>query len=258
MQHNQRIRQAFGHAAHQYNANAALQHAVAAHTAKIAVQTIAPEIGVLDAGAGTGFVAQALHGHYMHMLGLDSAFPMCKSAVTHYPAGIICGDMSALPLADATLGGIISSLALQWAEPQATLREWARVTATNGHAVIATFGPETLHELAAAFRRADGDARINPFPSRDALMDYAQVAGWRVESCTAEVQHLVYPHLTALLHSLKAIGATTREVARKGLTAPSLFRAAEAHYYASSSCAEGLKATWQMYYLVLKREDEGG
>ena len=51
----------------------------------------------------------------------------------------------------------------------------------------------------------------------------------------------------------KAIGAHRHAAARPGLTAPSLFRQAEAHYRAGHGSQRGLPATWQVYYMAMEK-----
>lgn len=256
MPHSTHIRRAFGDAAPAYAAHAALQQRVAARVAKLALRYIPRGAVVMDAGAGTGFVAQALHNAYPTLLALDSAYPMCRAAYTHYPAGTLCADMASLPVADRALGGIVSSLALQWTDPREVFTEWGRAVAPGAHAIIATFGEQTLHELASAFRRVDGDARINAFPAREELLAHAAQAGWRIIECSSETEQQHFATLSDLLHSLKAIGATARDGARRGLTTPAFFRQVETHYRAAHPGTHDLPATWQLYYLILKRESD--
>jgi malonyl-CoA O-methyltransferase len=248
------VRQAFSRAAPSYEANATLQREIAGHC----VGTLAPRLStpnplVLDAGAGTGNVAIQANASCLDwkLLALDIAEPMCQLAARHNQR-VIRGDMARLPISTGILDGLISSLALQWApDPSTVFHQFARATRPGGWAVIATFGPNTLHELATTFESLDGNRRVTPFPSRERLTNLAARSFWRVIHCDEQTRQTQYANLTALMRSLKAIGATDhRSTRRRGLTAPDLFRQATSRYPANS---HGVTATWQIFTFTLQK-----
>src|SRR5262249_52990683 len=150
--------------------------------------------------------------------------------------------------------GIISSLALQWANhPAHTLHECARVTRPGGKAVIATLGPRTLQEMAAAFDATDGNPRVNAFPTRAEFNHAATASGWQVDHAEEHIIVDYHPDLPSLMRSLKNIGAQSHASARSGLTAPAIFQDAEAHYRARHGSPQGLPATWEIYLFRMTR-----
>jgi malonyl-CoA O-methyltransferase len=251
------VQKAFEVAASKYETHAGLQREVAGRClAALAGRCAAPRGPVLDAGAGTGHVAAIafLRGFDWNLVALDVAPSMCRLAA-RYSASVLVGDMMRLPLGTATVAAVVSSLALQWVDdPARALGELARVTRPGGWGVLATFGPQTLREMASAFGATDGDARVTRFKSQAELALMASQARWRVEECEEEVRISHHGNLGELMASIKAIGATDRRrLRRRGLTSPALFHRAEALYRAAHAGARKLPATWHVYYLILRK-----
>jgi malonyl-CoA O-methyltransferase len=251
------VRRAFERAAPTYETHAALQRDVAGRClTALADRCQSPRGTILDAGAGPGHIA--LHaqarGLDWNLIALDVALAMGRLA-SRFRQCVVVGDMLRLPFADSAFAAVVSSLALQWMDqPARALRELARVTRPRGWGVIATLGPETLHEMASAFEAADGDQRVTPLASKPVLEEIASRSGWQVDAFTEEIRTQYHANLAELMASLKAIGATDRRQARRrGLTSPAVFRRAEARYRAAQGGTRGLAATWQVYYLILRK-----
>jgi malonyl-CoA O-methyltransferase len=254
------VRDAFSRAAPSYEANAALQREIAHHcVATLDSRLACPDPLILDAGAGTGHVAihAAACGIDWNLLALDISHPMCQLAARHNQR-VIRGDMARLPFRNQIFDGVISSLALQWApDPLTVLHQLALATRPGGWAVLSTFGPGTLRELAATFESLDGDPRVTPFPSRAKLIELADRAGWRVVRCDRQTRITQQESLGALMRSLKAIGATDRRSSRRrGLTTPDLFRKAAARYPADPSNPRGITATWEVVIITLQKPSQ--
>ncbi len=239
----------FGRAAKRYAAHAALQRQVLSHCLKLAQAHIPAGSTVLDAGCGPGVLAGMAEGRWA-LIGLDLAHAMCAQAREAHGLPCITADAQALPLRKACMDGVISSLMLQWADaPERVLAEWARCLKPGGIVVLATFGPQTLHELRDAL--SPHAPRISPFAAISAVRAQAEAAGFAVvqEESICLVEH--YPSLPALMRQLKSIGATNKRHDRpRGLTSPAVFTRAEAEYRARYSDERGLRVTWKVGYWV--------
>jgi malonyl-CoA O-methyltransferase len=251
------IRRAFERAAPTYEAHAALQRDVAAQClAALLDHCKQPRGPVLDAGAGPGHIALHTQGRGLdwNLIALDVAPRMCALAARFRQAAVV-GDIMRLPFSDSAFAAVVSSLALQWIDkPAQALRELARVTRPRGWGVIATFGPATLRELASAFEAVDRDPRVTPLVAKPVLEELVSCSDWQIEGTADEIRTQYYGSLAELMTSLKAIGATDRRrVRRRGLTTPGVFRCAESRYRAAHAGLHGLPATWQVYYLVLRK-----
>ncbi|NIQ10368.1 MAG: methyltransferase domain-containing protein, partial [Gammaproteobacteria bacterium] len=76
----------------------------------------------------------------------------------------IAGDAEQLPLADASVDLIFSSLALQWCvDLDKVFAEFRRVLRRDGLLMFSTFGPDTLKELRSCFETVDAYSHINQF-----------------------------------------------------------------------------------------------
>ena len=123
----------------------------------------------------------------------------------------VCGDMRALPLADASVELVWCNMALHWlADPMAALREFRRVLAPNGLLMFSTLGPDTLKEL----RAAAGAYRVHAFVDMHDLGDMLLAAGLAAPVMDMELLTLRYGAPEVLLSDLRASGQTNARVDR--------------------------------------------
>lgn len=207
--HKHAVRTAFDQAAPRYAAAALVQQEIcAALDAFLGRHPPAqsPE-RLLDGGCGTGFGLAWLARRFpdTQHLALDFA-PAMLGQLGPAPARI-CGDLEALPLADASLDAFWSSLALQWCDPALALAELARVLRPGGRAWIATLGPQTLWELDAVWRAAGRPSPRIAFHPIEAWDAAARAAGLAVAGSERYTAVATAPDLRALLGQIKAIGA---------------------------------------------------
>ena len=122
--------------------------------------------------------------------------------------GIVCGDITQLPLRAGGVDLVWSNLALQWidAPPQA-LAEFHRVLAVGGLLSFTTFGPDTLRELRSAFAGVDAATHVNRFVDMHDLGDMLVEAGFADPVMDMEMLTLTYADATALMRELKSLGA---------------------------------------------------
>ena len=209
-----RLRASFDRASGSYEAAAALQGRVAAELlARLAAFDFSPGV-VLDLGAGTGRVTRELRHRYRSALviALDIAPGMLREARRHLRPWRrferVCADALRLPLADASVDLVFSSLMLQWCEPlEQALAEVRRVLKPRGFFAFSTFGPDTLRELRAAWAAADGHNHVNRFVDVHDVGDAVARTGLAEPVLDVDRIELSYPDTLTLMRDLKAIGA---------------------------------------------------
>jgi malonyl-CoA O-methyltransferase len=208
------VRASFDRASASYESAAGLQARVAAELLeRLAVFAFEPRV-VLDLGAGTGRVTRELKRRYRRALviALDLAPGMLREARRHQQwwrrFERVCGDALRLPLADASVDVVFSSLMLQWCEPLDTaLAECRRVLKPDGFLAFSTFGPDTLHELRGAWASADGYNHVNHFVDVHEVGDALVRAGLMEPVLDVDRVEVGYPDALSLMRDLKAIGA---------------------------------------------------
>jgi malonyl-CoA O-methyltransferase len=161
----------------------------------------------------------------------------------------LCADACALPLADRSIELIFSNLMLQWCDqPEAVLRELARVLVPGGLLLFSSFGPTTLAELRAAWSAADAGVHVSAFPGMPALGEAAMHAGFEPPVLDTDTHVLHYENAQALMQALRRLGARNAARARaRGLTSPRrLQRMVRA--YEVRRTPLGLPATYEALY----------
>jgi malonyl-CoA O-methyltransferase len=209
-----RLRASFDRASAGYESAAGLQARVAAELLeRLAAFAFEPRV-VLDLGAGTGRVTRELKRRYRRALviALDLAPGMLREARRHQHwwrrFERVCADALRLPLADASVDVVFSSLMLQWCEPLETaLAECRRVLRPDGFFAFSTLGPDPLHELRGAWASADGYNHVNHFVDVHEIGDALVRAGLMEPVLDVDRVEISYPDALSLMRDLKAIGA---------------------------------------------------
>ncbi|MFS8198039.1 methyltransferase domain-containing protein [Streptomyces sp. CWNU-52B] len=126
------------------------------YTAAVARMRLRPGQRVLDVGCGSGRALPALRaevGAAGVVLGADLTPAMLTAAAREGRTGLLLADACRLPLPAGSLDGIFSAgLVDHVPDPEAALREWARVAAQGG--VLLLFHPSGRAERAARHGRA--------------------------------------------------------------------------------------------------------
>ena len=178
---------------------------------------------ILELGCGTGYVTEKLLARHpaSQIVALDLAPAMVaatkqkiapaklfdklfRRAPTHHA---ICADAEAIPLAAESVDFAISSLTLQWCDPQLVANEMARVLRPEGLFMFTTFGPDTLKELRHAFRAVDDKPHVNTFVDMHDIGDMLSGAGFQDPVMDCEIITITYSELKTLMRELKGIGA---------------------------------------------------
>jgi malonyl-CoA O-methyltransferase len=250
-----RLRASFERASAGYESAAALQARVAVELLeRLAAFNFQPRV-VLDLGAGTGRVTRELKRRYPRALviALDLAPGMLREARRHQPLwrrfARVCGDALRLPLADASVDLVFSSLMLQWCEPLDTaFAEVRRVLAPQGFFGFSTLGPDTLNELRHAWSQADGYNHVNGFVDMHDVGDALVRAGLAEPVLDVERLVLNYPDALALMHDLKAIGARNATAGRSRALAGRARLARVQQAYEAFRREGQLPATYEVVY----------
>jgi len=250
-----RMRASFDRASGSYEAAAGLQARVSAELLeRLAAFDFAPGV-VLDLGAGTGRVTRELKRRYRGALviALDIAPGMLREARRHSRPWRrferVCADALRLPLADASIDLVFSSLMLQWCEPlDEALEEVRRVLKPQGFFAFSTLGPDTLMELRAAWAQADGLNHVNRFIDVHAIGETLTRTGLSEPVLDVDRIELAYPDTFSLMRDLKAIGAhnVTAGRPRALMGRGRLTRMSEA--YESFRRGDRLPATYEVVY----------
>ncbi len=258
-----RVADSFSKAADSYDSVARLQRAVGEqllnHLGPLNLN--APE-RVLDLGCGTGFFSERLSLRLApgQLVGLDIAGGMLQFARRErdIEALWLCADAEDLPLADASVDLVFSSLSVQWCEHLPSLfNEIMRVLKPGGQLLFSTLGPRTLWELKGAWQAVDGYVHVNRFQPQRAVDAALVRAGLTGVHWDREERVLRYDKLSDLTRELKALGAhNVNRGQPEGLTGREKIQALKAAYerYRHDGL---LPASYEVYYCrAQKPEDE--
>lgn len=221
---------AFGRAARGYDEAAVLQRRVADElVGRLALMRLQPR-RVLDVGTGTGYCLRLLEAYYgQPALGLDLAWPMLQGIrqAAHWwrRPRLICADAERLPVAAGSIDLLVSSLALQWCDPDRAFAEFQRVLAPGGLLLFATFGPDTLREVRDAWASVDDHPHVHPFFDMHDLGAALARAGFSEPVLDVDRLTVCYPDARSVFRDLKGLGARNASHGRfTGLTGKNRFR----------------------------------
>jgi len=249
----QRVRESFDRSATSYDAAASLQRLVCEQLLAGFQPDTEPQ-HVLDAGCGTGYGLRLLRQRWpqARLVGLDFAPSMLQLARQDADA-LIAADVETLPCAGGSFDVWLSSLTVQWCYAARAFREAARVLRAGGQLAMSTLGPQTFHELRAAFGVIDDYRHTLSFSEPDAITDALLGAGFSDIDLRRHTQCVYYPDLKTLLHAVKAIGANSvGEGARNGLFGKRAWRAVQ-NAYESFRTPEGLPARYDVLIVYARK-----
>ena len=206
-----RIAQSFSRAAKTYDAVASLQRSVGETLLDNIIEDIHSDV-VVDLGCGTGYFAPQLQKKFpqAYIIGVDLAEGMLAVAKTQnlLRFACVCGDAEYLPLADASVDVVFSSLALQWCSNLPLLfSELNRVLKPGGKLIFSTLGPQTLHELKTAWQQVDNYVHVNSFKSREQWQLALQINNFAIDRFEQQLPVMQFEKLTDLTRELKQLGA---------------------------------------------------
>ena len=188
----------------------------------------------LNLGAHNGLLGRRLR----RLPGIELVIDMDPSSRMLAQCGgpHVQADEEALPFADASLDLVVSGLALQFVyDLPGTLIQIRRALKPDGLLLAAMLGGATLNELrtslVAAEAEVEGGAspRVAPFADVRDLGSLLQRAQFALPVTDADTVTVTYPHPLALMHDLRAMGATNvlQQRSRRPLRRATLARALE-------------------------------
>jgi malonyl-CoA O-methyltransferase len=253
------VRASFDRASATYEAAAVLQARVADElVTRLEPFNFKPEV-VVDLGAGTGRMTRVLKKRYRQamVIAVDIAPGMLQEARRHQQLfrrfERVCADAVRLPLADASVDLLVSSLMLQWCDPpDEAFAEIRRVLKPEGFVAFSTFGPDTLRELRSAWAEADGADEalnhVNHFTDMHDVGDALVRAGLSEPVLDVDRMVVTYPDAIALMRELKAIGAHNVTAGRpRGLLGRARLQRMKSAYEAYRRDGK-LPATYEVVY----------
>jgi malonyl-CoA O-methyltransferase len=252
-----RARLAFERSAASYDAVAVLQQEVAARMLqRLDLLAHMKPSRALDLGAGTGQVARALVRRYRgcRVIALDIALAMLRRASaarrwSRKPLAV-CGDAESLPLANASVDLICSSLAVHWCNDiDRVLGEMRRVLAPGGVVLLTTLGPDTLSELRASWMAADAATHVNGFIDMHHIGDAMVRAGFTDPVLDMEMMRLTYRDVSHLMRDLKRLGAHNNTYGRpRGLTGKGRLERVRLAYESFRTSEDVLPASFEVIH----------
>ena len=260
-----RVRKSFSRAAKSYDAAAIVQKLVREEMlSRLDLVKIQPRT-ILDAGCGTGLASHALQKRFKQtqVVSLDFAYEMLQQtrkasmlqSITNLFSRsshrVLCADIEALPLANASIGLVWSNLAIQWCNDlDLAFQEFHRVLQPEGLLMFSTFGPDTLRELRVATSSATGNLNtsVNRFIDMHDIGDALVRAGFNAPVLDVERYTLTYDDVKSVMRDLKSIGAHNATDGRaRGLLGRGFLQKLEASYEQFRANGK-LPATFEVVY----------
>lgn len=247
----------FSRAAASYDSVAALQRAVGVSLLAQLPEDLAPSRW-LDLGSGTGYFSRVLGERFARATGVavDIAEGMLRHARGERGGAqcLIAGDAERLPLGDACVDLVFSSLAVQWCSQFAmVLEEARRVLRPGGVLAFSSLCVGTLEELRASWQAVDGMVHVNRFRRLQDYQNLCAASGLEPLSLQRQAHVLHYPDVRSLTHELKALGAHNLNPGRpSGLTGRARVQGLMQAYEAFRQ-PQGLPATYQVVYGVMRK-----
>ncbi|MDN3609669.1 malonyl-ACP O-methyltransferase BioC [Vibrio ostreicida] len=215
------IAEAFGRAAHTYDAHASFQRDVG-HQLLAQLPHDLRGKRVLDLGCGTGFFSEELRQRGANVVCCDLSLEMLLMAKTRCGQKDVIyqqGDAESLPMATNTFDYVFSSLALQWCQDLSRpLKEMRRVTKPGGQLVFSTLLEGSLKELKRAWASIDSYQHVNHFVTLNQVNIALAQADCSEHDLDLPAITVWYDSAFSLMRDLKGIGANYVSGRSHGLT----------------------------------------
>ena len=254
-----RIRRAFDRAATTYDQAAGIQlETLQALVAVLPEHLPVPDATLIDLGCGTGHALPLLGARYpsARLLGIDLSEAMLRTVLAGNVDNLqkTAADAARLPLRNATCDLVFCSLTWQWCNLPEVLAEARRVLKPGGTLAFSTLIDGTFRELAAAFAGIDRHRHTLALLSADQVLAAVRDAGFDPLQSRPVTRTARYPDLSALLHAIRATGASEISgTRRRGLLGKSAWQTI-ATRYATFAAADGqLPLTYEVLEVITAR-----
>lgn len=247
-----RVADQFSKAASTYDTVALVQQEIGRRLlSRLEYMRISPQC-ILDMGAGTGTLTQALKTRFPEstVVGLDFALGMAQKIQQKTGLLSVCADMHRLPFASNTFDLIVSNCTLQWSpDPKQFFTACHHALKPNGTLLLTTFGPDTLKELRVAFQAVSLTPHVHDFMDMHLLGDCCLKLGFLDPVLDREDITVFYQKLTTLLKDLKRLGATNQHPNRaRGLMGKGTWQRMLDNYSTRCQTTDKFPATYEVLY----------
>ncbi|WP_088328638.1 methyltransferase domain-containing protein [Lacimicrobium sp. SS2-24] len=252
----QRIARQFSKAAEDYDHVAGIQRDIASH----AMSLFSPaKKWVMDLGCGTGRISAQLAQQATRVIGVDIAAGMVNVARQRYPFNNLhfeVADAENLPLADSTIDGVFSSMALQWCQPlEKVMQELYRVMKPGARGVLAIMAKGSLAELNQSWLQLAEPAHVNSFEDSHSMCTAAIAAGFDA-GVTEKCFTSWHTDIFAVLHSIKDVGAGVLVNHPKQRLSRKQLQRLQACYSEHFAQDKGLPLSYQVTFLEIQKQTE--
>jgi malonyl-CoA O-methyltransferase len=257
-----KVADSFGRAAKNYDSVAGIQRQIGHRLLQNVLQLKKTSSTCwLDLGCGTGYFTPRISEHLSlessEMVGFDLSHGMLEYARDNREGSFswLCGDAENLPLADSSLSGVFSSLAIQWcADLPRLFQELSRVVSVEGEIHLATLGPRTLTELRQAWRQVDDYTHVNRFAEEQVILEAIDHSSLSLMDWHSEDIVLQYDQVRELTYELKTLGAHNMNHGQSsGLTGRQRIIKFKQAYESFRQTDGKLPATYEVFYIRLKK-----
>ena len=233
----------------------------------VKVNCLRSPASALDVGCGTGIMLSEIHKHYpdTRLYGLDPAPGMLSCCTKRLASSAVLtrGFAESLPYEDRIFNLLVSSSTFQWVRDlDVCLKECLRVLKPDGMFCAAFFGGKTLWELQESYRQAltdcfgvgyDQAERLQSFRKEKEVEDLLRQVGFKRTRVVMEREIEYHLNVSALLRSIKNIGATTPAYgagASGGLGWRKVLNAMSERYRVRFQINGLIPATYDVIYMV--------
>lgn len=238
----------FSKHANTYDRYAQLQKSMAERLASLLPAPL-PD-NVLEIGCGTGLFTRHLLTQSIKQLVLNDIAPgmlkVLSNSIT-LPADTKISSGNAERIHFEKVDLICANAVFQWFQnPKETLKKLNQALTRNGNLVFSTFGAETLVE----FRQAANLLSPVNLYTKEVWARMIRDSGFSINLCDVEIRKTFFPSTMTLLKNLQQIGAAPVQMVKTGG-----LRKLMRDYDARFSTAQGVYATWELYYFSLACEN---